>query len=400
MSQVNLLPPEILASQRQRRLAGVVALAGVGVIGLIFVFYVLQLGNLGAVRSDIEQQEQTNQGLQREIETLREFEELRARAQAKQELLDAVFANEISFSGLLMDVSRVIPSTAALTAMSAAAQEPTASVGGDTTFTGRIDVAGLGPGLRHGRLLAHATRTGARLGQPMGELDRGSGERADHLHLGSRPDRGRGHGAGTPKQGEWSPMQGRRAVIVAGAGAAILGLLLVFFLVLPKMNEVAQAREELEDTRAQQQTLSAQLNALEQARDEAPENEAAIREVDGKVPPTADLPGAILFLRNAASVSGVTVLSLTPATPATSETASFSSISISASGEGSYFALVKYLHEIETLPRAATVQSMDLSPIEGSALSFAATITLYTSDVSSGPGSEPGPTEQGAIPEA
>lgn len=195
-------------------------------------------------------------------------------------------------------------------------------------------------------------------------------------------------------------MQGRRAVIVAGAGAAILGLLLVFFLVLPKMNEVAQAREELEDTRAQQQTLSAQLNALEQARDEAPENEAAIREVDAKVPPTADLPGAILFLRNAASVSGVAVLSLTPATPAASETASFSSISISASGEGSYFALVKYLHEIETLPRAATVQSMDLSPIEGSALSFAATITLYTSDVSSGPGSEPGPTEQGAIPGA
>ena len=43
-------------------------------------------------------------------------------------------------------------------------------------------------------------------------------------------------------------MQGRRAVIVVGAGAAILGLLLVFFLVLPKMNEVAQARDELEDT--------------------------------------------------------------------------------------------------------------------------------------------------------
>ncbi len=143
MSQVNLLPPEILASQRQRRLAGVVALAGVGVIGLILVFYVLQLGNLSAVRSDIEAQEQTNQGLQREIEALREFEELRAQAQAKQELLDSVYANEISFSGLLMDVSRVIPSTAALTAMTATSQEPTASVEGETTFTGRIDVAGL-----------------------------------------------------------------------------------------------------------------------------------------------------------------------------------------------------------------------------------------------------------------
>jgi Tfp pilus assembly protein PilO len=195
-------------------------------------------------------------------------------------------------------------------------------------------------------------------------------------------------------------VRGRRAVVVAGAGAAILALLLVFFLVLPKMSEVTTAREELEDTRAQQDTLSAQLNALEQARDEAPENEAAIRDVEGRVPPTADLPGAILFLRNAATVSGVTVLSLTPATPTLAVAGGFSDISVSASGEGSYFALVKYLHEIETLPRAATVESITLSPIEGSALSFAATITLYTSDVSSGPGSEPGPTEQGAIPGA
>jgi Tfp pilus assembly protein PilO len=195
-------------------------------------------------------------------------------------------------------------------------------------------------------------------------------------------------------------MRGRRAVVVAGAGAAILGLLLIVFLVLPKMSEVTTAREELEDTRAQQDTLSAQLNALEQARDEAPENEAAIREVEGKVPPTADLPGAILFLRNAATVSGVTVLSLTPATPTPAVAGGFSDISVSASGEGSYFALVKYLHEIETLPRAATVESIDLSPIEGSMLTFAATITLYTSDVSSGPGSEPGPTDQGTIPGA
>jgi Tfp pilus assembly protein PilO len=195
-------------------------------------------------------------------------------------------------------------------------------------------------------------------------------------------------------------VRGKRAVIVAGAGAGILALLLVLFLVLPKMGQVTEAQQELEDTRAQQQTLSAQLNALRQARDEAPVNEAAIREVDGKVPPTADLPGVILFLRNAAAVSGVQVLSLTPSTPTTAEAGGFSSISVSATGDGSYFALVKYLHEIETLPRAATVQSVDLSPTEGSTISFAATITLYTSDVSSGPGSEPGPTEQGTTPGA
>ena len=195
-------------------------------------------------------------------------------------------------------------------------------------------------------------------------------------------------------------MQGRRAVIVAGAGAAILGLLLVLFLVLPKMAEVTTAEGELEDAKAEQQTLSVQLNALKQARDEAPQNEATIREIEGKVPPTANLPGLILFLRNAATVSGVQVMSLTPAVPVPEPSGAFSSISVSASGQGSYFALVKYLHEMETLPRAATVQSIDLSPTEGTVLSFAATITLYTSDVSSGPGSEPGPTEQGTIPGA
>ena len=143
MSQVNLLPPEIQAAQRQRRLAGVVALAGIGVIGLIFVFYVLQLGKVSAIRSDIEDQKQTNQSLQSQIQALQEFEELRARAQAKQELLNEVFANEISFSGLLMDISRVIPSSAALTSMTATSQEPAPTPGGSTLLTGRMDFAGL-----------------------------------------------------------------------------------------------------------------------------------------------------------------------------------------------------------------------------------------------------------------
>ena len=195
-------------------------------------------------------------------------------------------------------------------------------------------------------------------------------------------------------------MQGRRAVIVAGAAAAILALLLVLFLVLPKMAEVTTAEGELQDAKAEQQTLSVQLNALKQARDEAPQNEATIRDIEGRVPPTANLPSVILFLRNSATVAGVQVMSLTPATPVPEPSGGFSSISVSASGQGSYFALVKYLHELETLPRAATVESIDLSPSEGTVLSFAATITLYTSDVSSGPGSEPGPTEQGAIPGA
>jgi len=187
-------------------------------------------------------------------------------------------------------------------------------------------------------------------------------------------------------------MQGRRAIIVAGAAAAALALLLVFFLVLPKMGEVTEAKKDLEDTTAQQAVLQGRLTALEQARDEAPENQGTIRQVEGLVPPTAELSAVILLLRNAATVAGVQVVSLTPATPVASTTGGFSTISVSASGECSYFAMVKYLHEIETLPRAAKVEAVSLTPIEGTLLSFTATITLYTSDISAGPGSEPGPT--------
>jgi Tfp pilus assembly protein PilO len=195
-------------------------------------------------------------------------------------------------------------------------------------------------------------------------------------------------------------MKGRRAIVVAGVGTAILAVLLIVFLVLPKMGQVSTARQELKEEQARQQTLSSRLTALQQAREEAPENQAAIRRVEQQMPPTADLPGMVLLLRNAATSAGVQVLSLTPAPPATSEDGTFSSISVSATGEGTYFSVVDYLYSIETLPRAATVESVDLSPAEGTALAFVATITLYTSDVSSGPGSEPGPTEQGAVPGA
>ena len=194
-------------------------------------------------------------------------------------------------------------------------------------------------------------------------------------------------------------MRGRRAVIVAGVGAAILALLLIFFLVLPKMTQVSTAQQELEEAQVQEDTLSSRLAALRQAREEAPQNQAAIRRVDQQVPPTADLPGMILLLRNAATSSGVQVLSLTPSTPTTEPGGGFSTISVSATGQGSYFSVVDYLFSIETLPRAATVESVALTPVEGT-LSVVATDTLITSDGSSGPGSEPGPTESGATPEA
>ena len=55
-----------------------------------------------------------------------------------------------------------------------------------------------------------------------------------------------------------------------------------------------------------EQTLSAQLNALEQAAMQAPENEQRSGRSTGRCRPPPTCPGFILLLQNAATASGVT----------------------------------------------------------------------------------------------
>ena len=196
-------------------------------------------------------------------------------------------------------------------------------------------------------------------------------------------------------------LAGRRGPIVAGAGAAALVLLLVFFLVLPKMSQVSEAQSALVAAQGEQGSLESQLQALEQAELDAPQARQVIEEVDRKIPPTADLPGLILLLNNAATRASVNMLTLTPGVPTPDPTTGLSTISVSVTADGSYFAITEFLFNIETLPRAAKVLSLTLAPGGADATSFSTvttltancTLVLYTQDVSAGPGSAPGPDE-------
>jgi Tfp pilus assembly protein PilN len=148
MSQVNLLPREILQRQRMRRLTYLIAVGSAGLIALIFLFYLVQIGSLGGVQEEIDLQERTNQGLRADIQALQEFADLREEARRKEELLAAAFAGEVSFSGILMDVSRLIPGTAYLnelsiqTAEQAAPEDPAAPTPAQA-FIGAISFGGL-----------------------------------------------------------------------------------------------------------------------------------------------------------------------------------------------------------------------------------------------------------------
>jgi Tfp pilus assembly protein PilO len=205
-------------------------------------------------------------------------------------------------------------------------------------------------------------------------------------------------------------LRGSRAPLIAGAGALVLIGLLVFLLVLPKMSQVSEASDTLAAAQGEQGTLESQLAALEQAELAAPEARATIQEVERQIPPTADEPGLLLLVKNAAARSAVTLSTLTPGTPALDPTSGLSTISLAVAASGNYFQLTEFLYSIETLPRAAKVLNVALSPggddsgetteatttTVSNPLEMQVSIVLYTSDQSAGPGSEPGPTDDAA----
>ena len=198
-------------------------------------------------------------------------------------------------------------------------------------------------------------------------------------------------------------MNGRRGPIIAGAVSILVAVLAIFLLVLPKMGQVSQTEEELQAAQDEEISLDAQLRALQEAQAAAPETEAEIARIEDEVPPTADLPALFRLLQGAADQAAVDFFSFTPGSPAPDATGAYSTISSSILVTGSYFAIDEYLFLLETLPRAAKVTTISVTPATTDAesatatstgtLSLSLTVDFYTTDASAGPGSVPGPTQ-------
>lgn len=132
MSQVNLLPPDVLQAQRYRRLTSGVVVAGIVLVAAVFGYYLLQSNELSSVNDEIAAQEATNASIQASIAEKQKFADLQAEAQAQQQLLAAAYAGEVSFSALLMDFSRVIPSDAYVNSLAVQADQAAVAAEGAT----------------------------------------------------------------------------------------------------------------------------------------------------------------------------------------------------------------------------------------------------------------------------
>ena len=194
----------------------------------------------------------------------------------------------------------------------------------------------------------------------------------------------------------------RRAPIIAGVISAVVALLAVVLLVLPKMGDVSTTEEELQSAEDQEVALAAQLAALQDAEAAAPETEQEIGAIEEQVPPTANLPSLFRLLQGAADRSAVDFFSFSPGTPAPNAAGTYSSLASQVTVSGGYFAIDEFLFLLETLPRAAKVTTLAVTPsgastggttLSTSNLQLQVTVEFYTTDVSAGPGSIPGPSE-------
>jgi Tfp pilus assembly protein PilO len=200
----------------------------------------------------------------------------------------------------------------------------------------------------------------------------------------------------------------RRAPILVGVGAVILVVIATFVLVLPKSSKIGETTAALTTAEQQEQSLRVQLQALQEAQAEAPQTKREIQKVEAQVPSTADLPALIRLLRDASDRAAVDLFQFSPGTPTLDPTGRFSTIATSVNITGSYFALDEFLYRLESLPRAAKVTNVTISPggesggtettttttsVASGELTLQLTVEFYTSDLSAGPGSVPGPTD-------
>jgi len=201
-------------------------------------------------------------------------------------------------------------------------------------------------------------------------------------------------------------MKGKRAPLIAGAVGLVLALLLIMFMVLPKMHQVSAAKDAFVQAEQEQATLQSQLGALKDAQSQQARNRQIIVNVDRQLPPTVDEPGLLLLLANAASRATLPLTQFSPGTPTLDSATGLSSIPVTFAVSGTYFSLAQFLFNLETLPRVAKVQTVSLTPASAATattssvpiLAMTGSVTLYTTDANAGPGSQPGPTDaNGAV---
>jgi Tfp pilus assembly protein PilN len=123
MTQVNLLPGDVRERQRTRQATVLVGLAGLAVVVLLAFVFVIQLSRLSNAQHRLDAQKSENAVLQGKVDQLQQFAVLKQELAQKQALVSAARSGAVAWSGILRDISMVIPNQMWLTTMTASVDQ-------------------------------------------------------------------------------------------------------------------------------------------------------------------------------------------------------------------------------------------------------------------------------------
>jgi Tfp pilus assembly protein PilO len=183
----------------------------------------------------------------------------------------------------------------------------------------------------------------------------------------------------------------RRAPLIAGIIFVVLAALAAAFLVIPKMGDVTEAQERLQEAEEREVVLQAELSRLQAAEENLPELRRELARFRRAVPPVADLPGLINELQTAADVAGVDFFLVAPGTPVPASGGGAVEVPAQMQVIGSFFAVDEFLFRLETLPRAAKVVGITVGPGPDGLPQIQIEMDgrFYTTDLDAGPGGAP-----------
>jgi len=118
MTEINLLPSTLRDRQRARRRTGGIAAAFVVIVLLLAGAYLYENSRLTSENRKLDAQNALNARLEGEIGRLQRFEQLKSSVDAKQVLVTQLVTGEVLWSGVLHDLSMIIPSQVYLTQFS------------------------------------------------------------------------------------------------------------------------------------------------------------------------------------------------------------------------------------------------------------------------------------------
>jgi hypothetical protein len=134
LPRVNLLPKEIKERRLVQRLRGGIAVAFVVLVALLGLWYMRESQKLTDARQQADRERAVAAGLRAQKAELQPYAELGSQIAAAEQLRAKVYAREIRFSGIMQDISAIIPGDVWLTQMNVAIKETgaEAAAGGGT----------------------------------------------------------------------------------------------------------------------------------------------------------------------------------------------------------------------------------------------------------------------------